>query len=266
MRRASLAILIPLAFAVACNSSDNPGGTAPHPQGTGGGLTGTGGNPGSGGSQGTGGNPGSGGGQGTGGKNASGGSQGTGGQAGSGGAQGSGGLGGSGGTTALAGSTGGGGTTASGGGAGSGGVAIDGGPGLDGGLDGAPACSVSSDLACKSDGDCCLIFNECWDHLLLVGKSQVDDAKACLDTKDKTWCTSCCPPVVETWCEAGQCVASIVRTGCGEAHCGRLSAQDAGAGNHDKTSPPMGAKVLSKPVIDAAANTGKTTFGCLDQP
>jgi hypothetical protein len=181
----------------------------------------------------------------------------------SGGASGGGGSG-SGGASGAGGIQAAGGRPGSGGVAGGGGAAIDGATPVDGdpattNLDGAVACSTYSEsLACKTDSDCCLVYDQCYSHLALVAKADVASVTACYATKDTFWCTSCSPPAVDAWCENGQCLAAAVPGGSwGTPHCGRLST-DAG-------TTSMSAKVAreAQPAItpDAAVVTG-TWFGC----
>jgi hypothetical protein len=112
---------------------------------------------------------------------------------------------------------------------------------------------MSNSLACTTDADCCLVFDQCYAKLYLVAKADVDAAKACFSTKNTFYCTSCCPPVVETWCQNGQCVAGTVPGGCGTPHCGRLSAQGSGG--------TVGSS-QHRPAADASISTGGTSFGC----
>jgi hypothetical protein len=254
---------------LACGSSNDDSTPGLHGSGgAGGGGSKTGGTPGSGSSTGLGGKTTDG--SGTGGKVATGGSGGIscGGSTTSGGTIGTGGTGsggtGSGGVISTGGKTG------LGGASGAGGTSIDGPSAIidgaavdlvafdtsaiDGGKDqnqDAPVtCATWSDsLACATDADCCLVYDECWMHLNLVAKRDVESVNACFATKDKTYCPSCCPPIVDTWCEKGQCVGTIVSTGCGTSHCGRLR-QDAAVSLSAHKSPS-----------DASVPTGTTTFG-----
>jgi hypothetical protein len=160
-----------------------------------------------------------------------------------------------------------GGVTGTGGVTGVGGTGVDAGAvPVDAGSDGAEPCSpYSKSHECKSDGDCCLIFDQCYVDLYLVAKADVETAQACFQTRDKFWCTSCCPPVVDTWCQDGQCVAAAVSKSCGAPHCGRLSSQDAGSASTGKKSGlASGITLFGDTLTDAAVSTGRLNFGCND--
>ncbi|MBN1609362.1 MAG: hypothetical protein JW940_22215 [Polyangiaceae bacterium] len=157
----------------------------------------------------------------------------------------------------LAGTTGEGGSFVQGGSGGSGNSAgqtglagtggSSGGTGGAGGSAGAPACEEIGDLSCDTDGDCCLVLDECWASLVLVTSTYAAQMQACFAaTPPGSTCPSCIPAAVQTWCDNGQCVGQV-QTISGaedpltEPHCGRIDVSGAAGSGSGPVPAPAGA-------------------------
>ena len=87
------------------------------------------------------------------------------------------------------------------------------------------------DLACTTDADCCVVFDQCRNQGYLVSAADQQKAADLIASADDSSCTACITPPVDVRCgEAGYCVAE--RINCvsdpvaSADHCGAVAASN----------------------------------------
>ena len=111
-------------------------------------------------------------------------------------------------------------------------------------------------IACTSDADCCVVFDDCNDTGMLVGKSDRQTVRGLLDSIHSTQCLACINPAVQASCDQGHCVAQRLDDSAGGAF---LS--DARTDHCGKVAVPA-ARTLEEPITVGSSAAALTVFSC----